>query len=52
MQCEIASLTKIMTAFVVCNLLSDYNIEPKKVFLRVSKRAATIGGTSANLKEN
>lgn len=51
LQCEIASLTKIMTGYVVCNLLIENSIDPKKVYLRVSKRASTIGGTSAYLKE-
>jgi D-alanyl-D-alanine carboxypeptidase len=51
MQCEIASLTKIMTAYLVCLQISEHNINPKEVFLRVSKRATFIGGTSACLKE-
>jgi D-alanyl-D-alanine carboxypeptidase (penicillin-binding protein 5/6) len=40
-----------MTGYVVCNLITENNIDPKKVYLRVSKRASTIGGTSAYLKE-
>lgn len=40
-----------MTAFLVCQLLQQNNIDPKKVYLRVSKRAAVVGGTSAFLRE-
>jgi D-alanyl-D-alanine carboxypeptidase len=44
---EIASLTKIMTAYVVCKFLDENSMNPNKVFMRVSKRAASVGGTSA-----
>lgn len=40
-----------MTAHLVCNLITQMNINPHKVFLRVSKKASTIGGTSAFLRE-
>jgi hypothetical protein len=40
-----------MTAYLVCLLISENNIDPKKVYLRVSRKAATIGGTSAYLRE-
>ncbi len=39
LQLEIASLTKIMTAYLVCLLISENEINPKEVFLRVSRRA-------------
>lgn len=51
-QYEIASLTKIMTAYLVCTLVNDLGLNPRNVYLRVSKKATTIGGTSAFLKEN
>ena len=48
---QIASLTKIMTAYVVLNLLEQMKICPKTTFLQVSKKAASIQGTSADLEE-
>lgn len=48
---QIASLTKIMTAYVVLNLLEQMKISPKTTFLQVSKKAASIQGTSADLEE-
>lgn len=48
---QIASLTKIMTAYVVLNLLEQMKICPKTTFLQVSKKAASIKGTSADLEE-
>ena len=50
-QCEIASLTKIMTAHLVCSVLKEWAIDPSKLFCRVSRRASTVGGTSACLRE-
>jgi D-alanyl-D-alanine carboxypeptidase len=40
-----------MTAYVTCKLLDEIGINPNKVFLRVSKVASCIGGTSAYLRE-
>lgn len=46
-----ASLTKIMTAYTVCRLISDLNINnPSNVYLRVSRKAAYMNGTTAFLK--
>jgi|LauGreDrversion4_2_1035121.scaffolds.fasta_scaffold554973_2 D-alanyl-D-alanine carboxypeptidase (penicillin-binding protein 5/6) len=47
---EIASLTKIMTAFVVIQIIRKIKLNAKKTLLQVSKNAASIGGTSAKLK--
>ena len=47
---EIASLTKIMTAFVVVQIIRKIKLNSKKTLLQVSKNAASIGGTSAKLK--
>ncbi|TNV77075.1 hypothetical protein FGO68_gene8001 [Halteria grandinella] len=47
---EIASLTKIMTAFVVIQIIRKIKLNSKKTLLQVSKNAASIGGTSAKLK--
>ena len=50
-QREIASLTKIMTAYTICRLLNELNINnPQNVYLRVSKKAAYMCGTTAFLK--
>jgi serine-type D-Ala-D-Ala carboxypeptidase (penicillin-binding protein 5/6) len=52
---EIASMTKIMTAYLVCVILETdlqcANINPKKVYFRASRFASRIGGTSAHIKE-
>lgn len=50
-QAEIASLTKVCTAFTVCRILEEmgiYGIEQSKnYYLRVSRKAAFMIGTSA-----
>lgn len=48
---EIASLTKIMTSYVVCQLLKRMKICPYTTFLQVSKKASLYQGTTANLLE-
>ena len=52
---EIASMTKIMTAYTVCKIMFGdmqcMNIHPKKIYLRASYYAAKIGGTTAHIKE-
>jgi D-alanyl-D-alanine carboxypeptidase len=48
---EIASLTKIMTAYLALRLSSTYNVDLYHVYAEVSEHAATVGGTSAMLKE-
>jgi D-alanyl-D-alanine carboxypeptidase len=52
---EIASMTKIMTFYtclkVLYNDLTLVNINPKKTFMRTSKKAANMIGTSARVKE-
>ena len=47
---EIASLTKIMTCFVVVQIIRKIKLNASKTMLQVSKAAATVGGTSAKLK--
>jgi D-alanyl-D-alanine carboxypeptidase len=44
---EIASLTKIMTAYVTLQMIEKLKIDPKKTYLSVSSFSACIGGTSA-----
>lgn len=47
---EIASLTKIMTCFVVIQIVRKIRLNAQRTFLQVSKNAATVGGTSAKLR--
>jgi D-alanyl-D-alanine carboxypeptidase len=47
---EIASLTKMMTCLCACKLIEKFNIDPKDVYIQVSKFASHIGGTSADLQ--
>ena len=47
---EIASMTKIMTCFVVIQIIRKIKLNAEKTMLQVSKNAANIGGTSAKLK--
>jgi D-alanyl-D-alanine carboxypeptidase len=47
---EIASLTKIMTAFVCCKILHELDLNPKYVYFEVPENATKAGGTTANLK--
>ena len=47
---EIASLTKIMTCFVVVQIIRKIRLNAQRTFLQVSKHAATVGGSSAKLR--
>jgi len=47
---EIASLTKIMTCWVVINICREYGINPKVTYVLVSEVAASVRGTTANLR--
>ena len=46
---EIASLTKIMTTWVVLNLLKRFNLDEKKEMVEVSVNASETQGTTAEL---
>ncbi len=48
---EIASLTKIMTCYVVCHMSKALGINMDKTCFQVSRHAANMIGTSADLKE-
>ena len=48
---EIASLTKIMTALVVCQLVERMKICPYSTYLQISKKNSSYQGTSADLLE-
>ena len=47
---EIASLTKIMTAYTILNYCQEHDIDEAKEIITVSYCAANINGTSANLQ--
>lgn len=47
---EVASLTKIMTAWVVINLCKEWNLNTFKTEVVVSDIGSDIRGTTANLK--
>ena len=47
---EIASMTKIMTCFVVIQIIRKIKLNAEKTMLQVSRSAATVGGTTAKLK--
>jgi D-alanyl-D-alanine carboxypeptidase len=47
---EIASLTKIMTCFLVLRLVKKFGIDDRKHYVCVSDAAASVPGTSAELK--
>ena len=51
MKREVASLTKMMTFYVVLKLLVRFQMQPKQVQVQITKNAAACTGTSANLKE-
>jgi D-alanyl-D-alanine carboxypeptidase len=50
-QVEIASMTKICTAYTVCRILEELDLygidKAKNIYLRVSRKAAFMPGTSA-----
>ena len=54
MQCEVASMTKVCTAYTVCRVLEEmgiYSLEnTKNMYLRTSRKAAFMCGTSAYLQ--
>jgi D-alanyl-D-alanine carboxypeptidase len=49
---EVASLTKIMTAYVVITTCQQLQIDMHLTYCRVSRRASEIGGTTAFVKES
>jgi D-alanyl-D-alanine carboxypeptidase (penicillin-binding protein 5/6) len=51
MKRECASLTKMMTLYTVVTYLEKEDIDPSITLLRVKRAAASVQGTSANLKE-
>jgi len=51
-QREMASLTKIMTCLLSCQLLTKFDEDPETLTFLVNKVSARIGGTHAGLREN
>lgn len=47
---EVASLTKIMTAYTVLKLIKQFKLDPSSSIVTVQEVAAEINGTTANLK--
>ena len=47
---EIASLTKIMTCYLVCLYIEKFQMNPSIYYMKVPKSATIIGGTSACLE--
>jgi serine-type D-Ala-D-Ala carboxypeptidase (penicillin-binding protein 5/6) len=47
---EVASLTKIMTLYVTCEIMEYLEIKPKELLLEVSEVSGTMEGTTASLK--
>lgn len=48
---EMASITKVMTAYLVFRIMKRFKINPKTTMVSVSKYASSVGGTTARLKE-
>lgn len=48
---EVASLTKIMTLYTALKILEKYKINADLLWIRISRLAASMIGTSAHIKE-
>lgn len=46
-----ASLTKIMNLITAIEILGTLKLDPSRIYIRVSKEAANLNGTTAFLKE-
>ena len=47
---QIASLTKIMTAFTVINICNTYGVRIRETWVPIQREASMMEGTSANLR--
>lgn len=45
-----ASITKVMTAFVTLQICQRIKLDMRRTYLKVSKSAASMGGTTARLR--
>lgn len=48
---QVASLTKIMTAYVVLDIMSRFKLNEHQTYVRILPLSASLIGTSANLLE-
>lgn len=48
---EVASITKMMTFYTALKLCEKYGVDPVNTYLTVSRGAAKVNGTSADLRE-
>jgi D-alanyl-D-alanine carboxypeptidase len=51
MRVEVASLTKIMTAYTAIKLLKEFKMDSSKSIVTITDVASEIDGTTANLSE-
>lgn len=51
MEREIASITKIMTCYLSCQIMEEHGLDPFYTYVQVSPYASTITGTSAFLRK-
>ena len=49
---EVASVTKIMTCLVTLDFVHSFNVDIDKTHYLVSRKAANLGGTTANLRRD
>lgn len=49
---EIASITKVMTIYLTLNLIEKLEIDITKTYVQATNYSSSVGGTSAQLKEN
>lgn len=50
-QREMASITKVMTSYLIFRIMKRFKINPKKRMVKVSRYASQVGGTTAKLRE-
>lgn len=48
---QIASLNKIATFLTALEIIKELNLNTSKIYVKVTKEAAEVGGTSSGLKE-
>lgn len=48
---QISSLNKIATFLTALEIVKELNLNTSKIYAKVTKEAATTGGTSSGLKE-
>jgi serine-type D-Ala-D-Ala carboxypeptidase (penicillin-binding protein 5/6) len=51
MRREVASITKMMTFYTVLQLLQKFRMDPSRTYVTISRQAANVKGTTAELVE-